>query len=304
MTRSRRTGSCTIAIRLAVVFLIGFVLLALLSQAQSTPPNFQSGFADVESGGKLYYEVAGSGHALVLIHGGQMDSRLWDEQFALFAKSYRVIRYDFRGFGKSPAAAKPFAGEEDLYALLKFLDVEKTYVVGLSLGGRVAIDFALAHPDMTDAMVPVAPGLSGFHFSDDPTMMESWRAAQAGDWAKVADLWLHTGYMAPAMENPKIAPRLRQLATENAHEWLDNSSLERVLNPPAIERLPQIRTPTLVIVGNRDVADIHEICGLLYARISGAKVVLIENSGHIVNMEQPVEFNRAVLDFLAAQAQR
>jgi len=131
-------------------------------------------------------------------------------------------------------------------------------------------------------------------------MLDSWRAAQAGDWAKVADLWLHTGYMAPAMENPKIASRLRQLATEDAHQWLDNPSLERIANPPAIERLPKIKTPTLVIVGNRDVADIHEICGLLYARIPGVKEVLIENSGHIVNMEQPEKFNRAVLDFLTA----
>jgi 3-oxoadipate enol-lactonase len=151
---------------------------------------------------------------------------------------------------------------------------------------------------MVDAIVPVAPGLSGFHFSDDPTLMDSWRAAQDGDWQKVAELWLKSGYMAPAMENPKIASRLRQLATEDAHEFLDNAALERVLNPPAIERLPEIKVPTLLIVGDRDVADIHEICGLLYARVPGIKVVLIHNSGHIVNMEQPEEFNRAVLDFL------
>lgn len=286
---------------LAISAVLLFLCTALLARAQSPLQNFQSGFADVEGGGKLYYEVAGSGHPLVLIHGGQMDSRMWDEQFALFSKSYRIIRYDFRGFGKSPAATKPFAGEDDLATLLKSLGVAKVYIVGLSLGGRVAIDFALAHPEMTDAIIPVAPGLSGFHFTDDPSMMESWRAAQADDWAKVADLWLHTGYMVPAMENPKIAPRLRQLATEDAHEFLDNGALERVLNPPAIERLPQVKVPTLIIVGNRDVADIHEICGLLYARIPGAKEILIENSGHIVNMERPEQFNRAVLDFLATQ---
>jgi 3-oxoadipate enol-lactonase len=266
--------------------------------AQSSPViHLDSGFLELD-GGKIYFEVAGSGHPLVLIHGGQMDSRMWDEQFALFSRTYRVIRYDYRGFGKSPAATKPFAGEDDLAALLKYLGVQKAYVVGLSLGGRVAIDFALAHPDMVDALVPVAPGLSGAHFGDDPSFMESWRAAQAGDWQKVAEIWLKSGYMAPAMENPKIAPRLRQLATEDAHENLDNGALERVLYPPAIERLPNIKVPTLLIVGNRDVPDIHQICGLLYARVPGIKVILIQNSGHIVNMEQPEEFNRAVLDFL------
>ena len=277
------------------------IVLSLLPwsiRAQSSsPPKTQSGFAEVE-GGKLYYEVAGSGHALVLIHGGQMDSRMWDEQFALFSKSYRVIRYDFRGFGKSPAATRPFAGEDELAQLLKVLGVQKTYIVGLSLGGRVAIDFALAHPDMADAIVAVAPGLSGFHFSDDPNGIDSWRAAQAGDWEKVTDYWLKNPYMVPAMENPKIAPRLHQLALENAHENLDNGALEKVLYPPAIERLPQIKVPTLVIVGNRDVADIHEICGLVYARIPGVKEVVIQGSGHIVNMEQPEQFNSAVLDFL------
>jgi 3-oxoadipate enol-lactonase len=268
------------------------------ANAQSSPSvHLDSGFVELE-GGKIYFEVAGSGHPLVLIHGGQMDSRMWDEQFTLFSKTYRVIRYDYRGFGKSPAATKVFAGEDDLAALLKYLGVKKAYIVGLSLGGRVAIDFALAHPDMADAIVPVAPGLSGAHFSDDPSFMESWRAAQAGDWQRVAELWLKSGYMAPAMENSKIAPRLRQLATEDAHENLDNGALERVLYPPAIERLPDIKVPTLVIVGNRDVVDIHAICGLLYARVPGVKEIVIHNSGHIVNMEQPEEFNRAVLDFL------
>jgi pimeloyl-ACP methyl ester carboxylesterase len=280
--------------------------LAGLSVAAGQPPpnqsaaqsQVQSGFAEI-NGGKIYYEVAGSGYPLVLIHGGQMDRRMWDEQFDLFSKSYRVIRYDVRGFGKSPASTNVYADEEDLATLLKYLHVDKAYVVGLSLGGRIAIDFALTHPDMTDGIVPVAPGLSGFHFSDDPNATESWRAALAGDWQKVADLWLKSGYMAPAMQNAKIAGRLRQLALENAHEYLDNPVLESMPNPPAIDRLPEIRTPTLIIVGNRDVTDIHEICGLLFARVPHSREIVIENSGHIVNMEQPELFNRSVLNFLA-----
>jgi len=265
--------------------------------AGAQAPNVESGFAEI-NGGKIYYEVSGAGHGLVLIHGGQMDRRMWDEQFALFSKTYRVIRYDVRGFGKSPASTNAYADEEDLAALLKHLQVDKAYIVGLSLGGRVAIDFALTHPEMTDGIVPVAPGLSGFHFSSDPSDMDSWRAALAGDWQKVTDDWLNNDYMKPAMSNPKIAPRLRQLAFENAHENLDNPLLESMLNPPAIERLASVKTPTLIIVGNRDVADIHEICGLLFARVPHARELVIENSGHIVNMEQPELFNRAVLDFL------
>jgi pimeloyl-ACP methyl ester carboxylesterase len=261
----------------------------------------QSGAAEI-NGTKIYYEVAGAGHPLVLIHGGQMDSRMWDDQFHLFSKTYRVVRFDVRGYGKSPASKNVYASEDDLAALLKFLKIEKAYIVGLSLGGRIAIDFALRHPEMTDGIVPVAPGLSGFHFTEDPSEWNILRAVQAGDFAKATDYWLQTGYMAPAMGNPQIAPRLRQLSLDNVHENLDNPLLETMPNPPAIDRLSQIKAPTLIIVGNRDVADIHEICGLLRARIPGAKEIVIEGSGHIVNMENPEEFNRAVLDFLGSHS--
>jgi pimeloyl-ACP methyl ester carboxylesterase len=282
------------------VLIFSFLLTILPAHSQSSgSADAQSGFAEI-NGTKIYYEVAGAGHPLVLIHGGQMDSRMWDEQFQLFSKTYRVVRFDVRGYGKSPGSKNVYASEDDLAALLKFLKVEKAYVVGLSLGGRIAIDFALTHPEMTDGIVPVAPGLSGFHFSDDPSEWNLLRAVQAGDSAKATDYWLQTGYMAPAMENPKIAPRLRQLSLENVRENLDNPLLETMPNPPAIDRLPQIKAPTLILVGNRDVADIHQICGLLRARIPGAKEIVIEGSGHIVNMEKPEEFNRAVLDFLSS----
>ncbi|HYL47194.1 MAG TPA: alpha/beta hydrolase [Candidatus Limnocylindrales bacterium] len=283
---------------LVLVFSAGFSSLPARAQSSGST-DVQSGLAEID-GTKIYYEVAGTGHPLVLIHGGQMDSRMWDDQFHLFSKTYRVVRYDVRGYGKSPASKNIYASEDDLAALLKFLKIDKAHVLGLSLGGRIAIDFALAHPEMTDGIVPVAPGLSGFHFSDDPNEWNVLRAVQSGDFAKAADYWLQSGYMAPAMENPKIAPRLRQLSLENVHENLDNPLLETMPNPPAIERLPQIKAPTLILVGNRDVADIHEICGLLRARIPGAKEIVIEGSGHIVNMEKPEEFNRAVLEFLAS----
>jgi hypothetical protein len=120
-----------------VLAVVAFFVPSFCATAQTSPTvHLDSGFLELE-GGKMYFEVAGSGHPLVLIHGGQMDLRMWDEQFALFSKSCRVIRYDFRGFGKSPAATKPFSADGDLVALLKYLGVQKTYIVGLSLGGRV-----------------------------------------------------------------------------------------------------------------------------------------------------------------------
>jgi hypothetical protein len=120
---------------------------------------------------------------------------------------------------------------------------------------------------MIDAFVPVAPGLNSYHAAGDPTEMDTWRATLTHNWRKVADYWLKSGFTASAMENPQIAPRSRQLATEDAHQILDNPMLESTPNPPAVDRLPDVKVRVLVAVVNRDVADIQQICGLLYARI-------------------------------------
>ena len=108
--------------------------------------DLQTGFADV-NGTRLYYEVAGTGHPLLLIHGGLVDRRSWDDQFNVFAQHYQVIRFDVRSCGDSApitAETPPYSLEEDLYSLLKFLGIEKTYVLGLSMGGAIAINFTVA----------------------------------------------------------------------------------------------------------------------------------------------------------------
>lgn len=270
------------------------MMSSLVAQAQ------QHGFCDVQ-GGKIYYEVAGQGHPLVLIHGGQLDRRMWDEQFQFFASKFKVIRYDVRGFGQSPAATKPFSQSDDLAAVLKCAKADKAYVVGLSLGGRIAIDFTLAHPEMVDALIPVAPGLSGFNLPNDPNEIAILKAAQAGDFQKASDLWLQSGYMAPAMKNPQLAPKLRQLALDNAHENLDNFLLDKDIFNSAVEHLQEIKVPTLIIVGSADVQGIHEITGLLHARIPHSQETVIQGAGHMINMERPQEFNSLVLEFLEKQ---
>lgn len=275
-------------------------IVALVLMSSSLVAQAQHGFCDVQAG-KIYYEVAGQGHPLVLIHGGQLDRRMWDEQFQFFASKYKVIRYDVRGFGQSPAATKPFSQSDDLAAVLKCAKADKAYVVGLSLGGRIAIDFTLAHPEMVDALVPVAPGLSGFNLPNDPNEIAILKAAQAGDFQKAADLWLQSGYMAPAMKNPQLAPKLRQLARDNAHQNLDNFLLDKDIFNSAIEHLTEIKVPTLIIAGSADVQGIHEITGLLRARIPHSQETVIQGAGHMINMERPQEFNSLVLEFLEKQ---
>src|SRR5207249_2700417 len=123
----------------------------------------QTGIAHV-NGTELYYEVAGTGHPFTLIHGLLLDRRSWDDQFEVFAQQYQVLRYDLRGWGDSAQeeAEPPFSPRQDLLSLLHYLNIEKTYLLGLSGGGTFALDFTLEHPDTVDALILVASGLSGY----------------------------------------------------------------------------------------------------------------------------------------------
>jgi pimeloyl-ACP methyl ester carboxylesterase len=210
------------------------------------------------------------------------------------------MRYDVRNYGRSASATVPYSDVDDLLALLDELKIAKAHLVGLSLGGRIAIDFTLEHPDRVASLVAVAPGLSGFPFEAGrwPAMLA---AAQEKGGEAAAELWLKDPYMVPAMEHPDLAPVLRRLAIENARVWLANPLLEKDIQSPAAGRLAEIRVPMLVIVGDRDVPDMQKIANKLATEVKGARKVVIAGAGHISNMEKPEEFDRAVLEFLKAQ---
>ena len=123
-------------------------------------------------------------------------------------------------------------------------------------------------------------------------------AAQAENPDKVADLWLANPYMSVAMEKPALRGQLRRLARDNSRSWLNNPLLLRRLDPPAAERFSEIHVPTLVIGGERDVSDIHQIVAKLAAEIPGAKKKILAGAGHLVPMELPDEFNRLTLEFI------
>ena len=260
-----------------------------------------TGFADV-NGTSLYYEVRGDGPPLVLIQGGNLVQEMWEDQLEEFSKGYRVVTYDVRGFGRSGPWGDPFRACDDLKSLLDFLDIERAHLVGLSLGGRIAVDFALEYPDRVGALVLVGPGLSGYDWSQSD---QSWlepviEAVRAGDSVKAAELWLESPYMTPAMKNPDLAPRLQKLARANARIWVNQDS-EEPISPPAIERLADISAPTLLILGDKDVTDIERITGVLQEGISGSKLERVKESGHMVTLEWPETFNWIALEFLKDQ---
>lgn len=265
----------------------------------------QTGFAPV-NGTRLYYEVAGMGHPLVLIHAGIADSTMWDDQFAVFAKRYRVVRFDMRGFGQSEKPPESYAPHDDLYGLLRYLDIERAYLLGCSMGGSTVVDFALTHPNMADALVLVGAGVSGYSF-EPGDLAARWdeieAAFEAGDLALGTELetrmWVDGPYRTPDAVDPAVRAKAYAMGLR-ANEQYSEEGKAQPLDPPALGRLTEIRVPTLVIVGDQDVPNVLEQAELLASGIAPARKAVIPNTAHLPNMEQPAAFNRAVLDFLGA----
>ena len=260
-----------------------------------------SGFAKVNDT-KLYYEIMGEGHPLVLIHGGLMDRRMWDDQFNLFAKDYKVIRYDIRGYEKSQDPKDRFSHVEDLFHLLKFLNIDKAYILGLSLGGMIAIDFTLEHPDIVDALIPAASALNGYPYADaekfESKFLAIFKAAKEEGLDVAIELLMELPFFVPVKHDIRTVRKMRTLIKENFKTWSKDQEFYIWPSPPAIQILSDIKVPTLVVVGDHDVTDILGIADTLISKIVGARKVVINGAGHHVNMEKPKEFDRAVTDFL------
>jgi pimeloyl-ACP methyl ester carboxylesterase len=268
-----------------------------LAFAQS---DVQSGLAPV-NGTELYYEMTGEGHPLVLIHGGAVDSRALDDQFLVFAQHYKVIRYDLRGTGKSGNRDKPFSNMDDLYALLKYLNIEKTYLLGISRGGGFAYDLTLAHPEMVDGLILVSANLS-VHVPAYSEMFERSTAAgkQSGAAASAA-VWGNDPHQGPRRESARN--KVLQILTDNMprFRYFDGyAPVEQIpaSNTPRSERLGEIQAPTLVISGAHDNI-VSRNNSLNWSKgIPNASLVVFPDSAHLVNIDQVDEFNQTVLEFL------
>jgi pimeloyl-ACP methyl ester carboxylesterase len=264
------------------------------AQAPARPA---SGFAEV-NGTRLYYEALGEGPAVVLVHGGLVDSRLWDDQMRPLARRFRVVRYDLRGFGRSAPATGSFSPLEDLRGLLDFLRIEKASLVGLSLGGIVSADFALEHPERVERLVLVGAGLRG---DKQPPPADAARAAEAlsrGAEA-FADATLARGLYKAVRPGTAAYTRLRRMLLDNfAAPAARRSGSPAYPEPPTAERLDRIKAPTLVVIGGEDAPNLKNMADTLASRIPGARKVTIPGSSHHPPVEKPKELNRVLLDFL------
>lgn len=253
----------------------------------------------------LHHEVAGEGDSVVLLHSTVCDSRMWDSEFAALADRYRVLRYDLRGFGRSPLPPESWSSVDDLSALLDEVGIGAAALVGLSGGSAVALDFTLAHPERVRGLVLAAPNVGGMGWSEEIQRFgaQEDELLEAGDVDGAVELNLRTWVDGPRRGPEDVDPAVRAKVGEmqrNAFEiQLDAEPGElRRLDPPAVERLEEVSVPTLVVVGDADVDDVLERAELLATRIPGARKVVVPGVAHMVNLERPEEFRALVVDFL------
>jgi pimeloyl-ACP methyl ester carboxylesterase len=277
-----------------------------------------SGLAPI-NGAHIYYECAGEGPPFVMIHAGVADNRQWENEFAYFAQHFRVVRFDMRGYGASEPVAGEFSHLRDLTALLEYLHIDDPLILmGCSMGGSIAMDFALTHPTKVRALIMVGSGLSGLQFNvPRRDKFRLWRLLLRfriqsffrfiGALDRAAEIDTQIWFDGIGRTPTQVNQAMRKLACDMDRRVLAHESkrLGKRLpdaDTPAAKRLDTLRIPVLVIVGVHDLPYLFSTADYVIQHISSARKVLMQDAAHLPNMDQPAEFRRIVETFLADSA--
>ena len=256
----------------------------------------------------LYAEQAGAGSPVVLVHEGIADSRMWEPQWESYSERFHVVRFDMRGFGQSPPAVGTFSLAGDVVELLEGLALGPVALVGMSLGGAVAMETTVARPDLVSKLVLVGPGLRGFEMSDETK--KGWAdeeaALERGDDDEAVEINLRMWVDGPSRSPDQVDPEMRRKIGEMQRRIIDlwrEAGAEDGDHQPLAEdwreRLAEISVPTLILVGELDRPEMLAIADRLDAEIPDARRETIAGAAHVPNMERPAEFDRLVLEFLS-----
>ena len=289
-----KTLGCAEAIVLLAAALVGNAP----ARAQNAPPH--GSFLEVD-GAKLYYEECGSGpHAVVLVHDGVLHSAAWDEVWPDFCKHFHTIRYDRRGYGRSSVATHGYYETDDLAAILHHLNLKRVAIVGSSHGGEISINFTLDHPEMVEQLVLVGAVVGGMpytkHFLERGDALG--KPLEKGDIEGAIAAAVKDKYLT-ASGSDAAKKRMAEILSANPQD-LTHPDLELPVKA-ALPRLGEIHIPTLLLVGDADIPDVHAHAGAIEAGVPRARRVVISDAGHLMYLEKPGEFSRIVIEFLENQ---
>jgi pimeloyl-ACP methyl ester carboxylesterase len=279
------------------MLLLAGLCWASAAWAQSTKTGGPGSFLSIE-GSKIYFEECGtSPQTVVLIHDGVIHSAVWDEVWPEFCEHFHTIRYDRRGYGRSPEATAWYSATDDLAILLRHLKVSHAALVGSSHGGEISIDFTLDHPEIVQQLVLVGAVVGGMpyskHFLDRGNVLQ--KPLEKGDvQGAIAEASKDKYLFAAGSDAAK--KRMVEILTASPQD-LTHAYFELPVKP-ALTRLNEIRVPTLLLVGDADIPDVHAHAGAIEAGIPRAHRVVVKDVGHIMYLEKPKEFSRLVIGFI------
>ena len=299
-------------IRTILITAFFFLGKSLFGQPKAENNIVDSGYAEVNNT-RLYYEIAGKGQAIVFIHGSFGDRRFWDFQMNDLSKKYKVLRYDLRGFGKSalPKEEEVYRDCDDLLALLNYLKIERAHVCGLSYGSFIAIDFALAYPQKCLSLIPIGPRVTGDDVDDYKANSDSFKTivSEAVELLKTTGkkeatdfLWTGDNSLSKSVQSSEARHVLLRMGYDYSWWRHLHPSKREYAFPQAIKHLDQIKMPTLVVTADFDAAICKQVAATLRNEIRGSKLISIRHAGHVMNMDRPEQFNKALSKFIRKQA--
>jgi 3-oxoadipate enol-lactonase len=260
------------------------------------------------SGGKISYEVSGQGDPIVLLHEGIADKRMWNREFKQLAREHRVARYDLRGYGSSTPATSEYSPIQDLGTVIDQVGFQRPIVVGPSVGGKIALDLTLAHPEKVRALLLIAPGYSGMDYDHVPggkatfERDEQLSKAAADAWAagKPEEATEHLRQLWASALTGSSLDLFRTMVHDNAAEVFEERSgrFETREGKPAAGRLQEIHVPTRILVGDLDNPAMPPLANFLARGIKGARVDLIAGADHVLNLSRPDAFDKALHEFI------
>jgi pimeloyl-ACP methyl ester carboxylesterase len=265
----------------------------------------KTGFAEINNA-RIYYETAGEGTPIVMIHAGVADCRQWNNEFTSLSKSYHVLRYDMRGYGKSAPVDGEFNHMQDLISLLDSLEIhEPMILMGCSMGGGIAMDFALTQPARARALIMVGSAPTGLEL--DVPKLDKFEAAEksfeAGDLDLTAEIETQIWFDGTGRTPQQVNQAMRKLLYEMDRQALTYEAMQlgkRLPNTPtpAVQRLSELHLPILVIVGAQDTPYILAAVDFMAENIPSSQKAIIADAAHLPNMDHPDEFQKIVQAFL------
>jgi pimeloyl-ACP methyl ester carboxylesterase len=228
-------------------------------------------------------DSGGEGPVALLLHPGIADSAIWDDVWARLAGRARLIRFDVRAYGRSPAATEPYTVAEDALAVLDHVGVHAAHLVGCSMGGGAAMDIAVLHPDRVLSLTLLVPGVNGYPWPDEPELEAEFASLVEAD---DQDGLLQFGLRLWAASDPadeRVIAFMRAAGDAAANE----EQFQGKVDPPTYDRLDEITAPTVMLVGDLDNPTLVEADLAAAARIPGCRLVRMPGVDHYPTLREP-----------------